>query len=732
MNSNYLFFIASALILSSSLSAQVQDHKDSSKTLKPVVITGRKPLIEQKIDRIIVNVDAMITAAGNNVLDVLAKSPGVRVDNNGDISLNGTGGVTILIDDKPTYLSSADLAAYLRGLPGALLDKIELMTNPPARYDAAGTAVINLILKKNKQAGFNGSGSLGYNQGMYANTNDALIVNYREGRVNWFGNLSYGRDASEDRSTNDRYYFQPDGTPTATIMAGTISISKGTSFNGKIGMDYQLAPHTTAGILVTGVDRHRADTRDFTDRSYGPGMQPDSVTASNTTGDYRRRSIGINLNGQHSFRTGNRQLTADLDLVHNQINGSQDLPSRVYAADGAFIDFTERMIRSPSDIHIYSAKTDYSGEMAGKIKLEAGAKTSYVVNDFLSQWYDRSGDQFLLNGSRSNHFFYNENINAAYIGASRDWRRWTVKAGLRLENTNGNGRLAGTDGQSDSVHSSSYTRAFPTVYLQYKLDSSGAHSITLSYSERIRRPNYGQLNPFLSYVDSYNYSSGNPNLNPQYSHFAELKYAYKQYIGFSVADGYNTGLIQSLIQTNGTIFITRPQNFGITNSVNFNLYSSLSPVKWWDLNGSFTLYHLLNKGTAYGQSINEQMTGSESRFNNQLHFGKGWNAELSGIYIGRHDHAQFSQDPFLMLNAGLQKSVLKDNGTLTLTLNDLLHKVEPGGHSYGLIGVATVLKHETDSRRVGVAFNYRFGKAANARKSKHNNGGAGEEQGRAN
>ena len=731
---NGKIFLSITLVIACCFSTMAQTPKPiAGDTLKQVIVTARKPLIEQKIDRIIVNVDAMITAAGNNTLEVLTKSPGVSIDINGNISLNGVSGVTVLIDDKPTYLSANDLAAYLRGLPGALVDKIELMSNPPAKYDAVGTAIINIRLKKNKDHGFNSSINLGYNQGDHASTDNALIANYRVKKINLFGNLTYGQDASEDKSSGERYSYTPDGTLHAAVLANNVSISRGTSYNEKIGLDYQLSSNTTAGIVLMGANRDRADRRDYINQAYGPGMQPDSVTKGYTTGQYHRNSMAINLNLQHTFpaRDGHRLLTADLDQVQYNTSSTQHLPAFVYTSDGRLTGYENRQIQPYADVRIYAAKTDYTGNLGAAINLEAGLKYSYVLNDFHSDWYDYQNNQFLFNDQRSNHFIYKENINAAYVSLTKDWQRWSVKAGMRLENTNGKGHLAGNSAHTDSLFSRSYTRAFPSFYLQYKFDSAGIHRLTLSYSERIRRPNYQQLNPFLSYNDSYNYFSGNPWLAPQYSHFVELKYTYKQSLGLSVADSYSTGVIQSLLQNNGAVFISKPQNFGTTNLFNLSMYLSVSPLKWWNLNGGFSLYRQVNKGAAYGQYIYDQMTGSEFRCNNQFRFGKGWNGECNGTYIGRHNNAQFSSDPFLMLNVGLQKAVLHDKGAIRLTGNDILHQIEPGGHSLELKDAVYFSKHETDARRIGISFTYRFGKTANDRKNRHNTSSADEEQGRA-
>jgi hypothetical protein len=212
------------------------------KVLKEVIVIAKKPLVEHKIDRTIVNVDAMITAAGSNALEALAASPGVFVDIDGGIKLKGKGGVLVLIDDKPTYLSAQDLAAYLRSLPAGMLEKIELISNPPARYDASGSAVINLQLKKNKAPGVNGNVSFGYNQGIYGRSNDALNVNYRNKKINVFGNVSYSRDAGSSREISRRNYYNSIGEDSVATLLNRKYAYSSNGYNLRTGMDYFTSP----------------------------------------------------------------------------------------------------------------------------------------------------------------------------------------------------------------------------------------------------------------------------------------------------------------------------------------------------------------------------------------------------------------------------------------------------------------------------------------------------------
>lgn len=216
--------------------------------LKEVVINAHKPLIEQKTDRTIINVDAMLSAAGSNALEVLAKSPGVIVNSNDDISLNGKSNVLVLIDDRATYMTAQSLAAYLRSLPAGMLHKLELISNPPAKYEANGNAVINIVLKKNLAGGFNGTVNLGYNQGVYARSNEALNINYRTGRFNIFSSSSYSLDQNFNTQAFNRYYYHSDGSPDKKIFQNSFSRYRSDGWNIRTGMDYFVSAKTTLGV----------------------------------------------------------------------------------------------------------------------------------------------------------------------------------------------------------------------------------------------------------------------------------------------------------------------------------------------------------------------------------------------------------------------------------------------------------------------------------------------------
>ncbi len=701
-------------------------------TLKEVVVAVKKPLTEQRIDRTIVNVDAMITAAGSNALEVLGRSPGVNVQSDGDISLYGKGGVLVLIDDKPTYLSVPELAAYLRSLPAGLIDKIELISHPPARYDASGSAIINIQLKKNRAPGFNGNVLVGYSQGVYRRNNEAIIINYRKKRINVFANGSHATDGNYNRETARRSYYNTDGSLSQSLLINKRYTYQSDGINIRTGLDYFISAKTTAGIMLTGGIRPRSDRLGYHSDQWGSGGKPDSTANGAMHGDYQWYSGGINLNAQHKFNDNGTTLSSDLDLVALHAGGNQYLSTQVYGPDGAGNSSMDIKYDLPADINIWSAKADYIQPMKDKMQLEVGLKSSYVRTKYNNDWYDGVGDLYTPDYSKTNHFIYGENINAAYVSITKKWKRWSAKAGVRVENTNMHGHQLPNIAIPDSSFSRSYTNAFPDCYLQYKLDSSGNHTLTFSYNKRIRRPNYQQLNPFLFYNDRYSYTAGNPGLKPHYLNGIELRYNYKSNFGIVFGYTYINNLIQSLIEPAGETLITRPRNFGSNYAFNCSPFVSFSPVKGWNMNTTLVLFHLVNKGVANNQVIQGDITSAELEMNNQFRFSKSWSAELAVFYASPHLGGQTRTNTIWRMDAGVQKTVLKDKGTVRVNMTDIFHSMIRRDQFIGIPLMQSNRRLENDTRRIGLSFSYRFGATINNRRRNQHSGSATEEQGRLN
>jgi hypothetical protein len=696
----------------------IKMQQSSARMLKGVSVVAKKPLVEQRIDRLIVNVDALIANAGTNALDVLSRSPGIMVGSDGSITLSGKGGVMVLIDGRPTYLGGQDLVNYLRSLPSGALDKVEIMTNPPARYEASGNGVINIRTKKNKASGLNGTITAGYSQGMYWRSNNTLDVNYRTEKVNLFANAGYTRDMDYTKLNTTRLYKNPDGSPNSGIIMDSRYKSAVDAMNGRFGIDYFISPRTVWGVVLTGVIRPRSEDVLTTSNLNDASGKLDSVTRGTMKGDYRWKNGSANMNLLHRFDSNGKELTVDLDYVKYTSNGDQLAQNDIYLPNNTLANSNKLTGILPVDINIYSAKADYAYPLRKQAKIEAGAKTSYVKTDNAASYFTESGGVTLPDYDKTNRFKYNENINAAYLNFSKEFGRFALQAGVRMENTVANGHQLGNVAKPDSSFKKNYTDVFPTAYLSYKLDSTGNNTLVLSYGRRIDRPAYQNLNPFLYYYDKFTYRGGNPFLKPQYTDHLELRYGFRQYLIATLLFDRTTDLIMQTIEQSGSIFIDRSANIGRSSIWGLRLNSSLEFTKWWTCHIFAEALNYRYKGVLYGENLDQQQITPFFSVLNQFKFDHGWSAELFWLYRGKSVTGQFTRDPITKVDIGLQKNLLNDKASIRLTAKDIFYSFIFKGQINNIKQGEAFDRNLLDSRVFGVTFSYRFGKDAQKRNRK--------------
>ncbi|HET9824174.1 MAG TPA: outer membrane beta-barrel protein, partial [Chitinophagaceae bacterium] len=406
-----------------------------AKDLASVTITARKPLIEQKMDRTIVNVDAAVSNVGATALEVLEKSPGVTIDKDGNISLKGKQGVQVYIDGRPSYLSGQDLVNLLKNMSASQLDQLEIMTNPPAKYDAAGNSgVINIKTKKNRQVGFNGNAGAGYSQGKYWRTNESVNMNYRNGKINAFMNYGYNKAYNYQELTIHRTYLHPDKTVDAMFDQVAFMPRHNTSNNLKFGLDYFLDKKTTLGFVASGFINDEYQLNYNTAYLKNASNAVDSIVYSTSKMTDAWKNKTLNLNFRHDFDSTGRELTADLDYSKYLSTNNQLFTNSSYNPNGTKRGQTDLLGDLPVDIGIYSAKMDYTHPIRKQGKVEAGIKSSYVNTDNQANYFNWIGGEWQTDYGKTNRFKYEENINAAYLNFSKQYKKIGLQAGLRFEN----------------------------------------------------------------------------------------------------------------------------------------------------------------------------------------------------------------------------------------------------------------------------------------------------------
>ena len=711
------------------------------KSLKEVVVSSKKPLIERKLDRTIVNVDASITSAGGTALEVLEKSPGVSVDKDGNISLKGKQGVVILIDGRPSYLSGADLANLLKSMNANQLDQIEIMTNPPAKYEAAGNAgIINIKTKKNKQYGYNGSVTTGYTQGKYARFNEGLNFNYRNGKVNLFSNLSYNHNHREEELFIIRNFRDANTKNIKSIFDQHSDMMNTRDFSSaKLGMDYTVTKKTTLGVVFNGFYNPTTWKSNTNTLIY----DPNNILTNQTKAYSQNDDTWKNFSGNFNFRTvldsTGQELTADLDYVQYKSVSTQPLVSSYYDNMGNLSQQPDTLnAHLPTSIKIYSGKFDYTLPLKNGAKFEAGIKSSYVKTDNNAVYDSIRNTVAFLDSARSNHFIYDENINAAYVNYSRPFgKKWSSQLGLRLENTNANGNSLGYEYSpsgnkfvaANKGFKRSYTQLFPTFYLQYA--PTEKNQFVINYGRRIERPDYEDMNPFVHFLDRYTFEQGNPDLSPQFAHNIELSHTYKGFLTSTLNYTSTNNIIQQVIeqheQTNETFIkkanIASLHQVGLAISVNKNI------TKWWSTNIYTNVYNNRFKGVVNNENISIGITGFMAQVQQQFKWGKGWAAELSGFYRSKSLEGVIFIQPIAQVNAGLSKQVLNNKGSIRLNFKDIFAgSVFKGYSKYS--NVDATFKNVNDNRTAGISFTYRFNKGKLKASGSRKNGGAGDEQNR--
>ncbi|MNK44545.1 hypothetical protein D3C87_632830 [compost metagenome] len=677
----------------------------TAQNLKEVSVAATKPLIERKMDKIVMNVANSSIMTGSSALEVLQKAPGVTVDQNDKISMMGKQGVLIQLDGKQTYMSSADVANLLRNMQSSDIESIELITNPSSKYDASGNSgIINIKTKKNKNGGTNGSvnGSLGYGKNLRANA--GINLNHRTQKLNLFGNYNYGKFERDNLIAIDRI---SNGTPDTYFMQVGESNRKQYNNNFKAGLDYFIDKKNTIGVLVNGYFNHGTEAAG-NNTLIGPSFQKvDSTLISNSLQTNKYNNISYNLNYKSVLDTAGSEISADIDYSKYNGNDGSDYANDYLFANGNRIRPISYIRNStPSIIDIKAFKIDYNVSLSKTVKLEAGVKSSWVKTD-----NDLQAEEFVNNNwqndvRRSNQFVYDENVNAAYTNINKQFKNTSVQLGLRMEQTNSKGNLITTN----TVVKRSYWDFFPTLFVQQNLSKN--NQLGFSYSRRIDRPSYDALNPFIYYLDQYTYSKGNPFLNPQYTHNFELSYTLLQKYILSIGYSRVNDVIAEVIlpdAANKALYQTNA-NIATNISYNANLNVPVQITKWWQTNNNLNVFYLsFEAPDLAGSALKTGKTSFQFKSQQTFTIVNGFTAELNGNYESPLDYGTLSLKARYSIDAGLSKTLFKKKASLKLALSDIFNMSE-NNLSSAYPGL-TYTVHQKNETRVGrISFTYRFGK----------------------
>ncbi|MBS1578787.1 MAG: TonB-dependent receptor [Bacteroidetes bacterium] len=692
----------------------------TTKNLGTVSVSSKKPFIQQAHGKTILNVDAAITNTGLTIMEVLAKSPGVIVDRNGIISLKGKQGVLVLIDDKPIYLPESQLNNLLGSMNASLVEQIELISNPSAKYDASGNAgIINIKMKKNVVKGYNGIVSANYSQGKYAKNNETVVLNYKRNKINIFFNYGYNINKDFNQIYALRNYLNASGTALYTLEQPSYLTSKGYSHTIRTGIDYSISSKTIIGASFNGsfVDRTGESDANAIWKQASGTVDSTINTTSNSSYNFKNAISSFYI---HHTINKKEELSFDLDLAKYNINNKQNFINQLIGA-GGYTDANKGDI--PSNINIVSAKADYTNKIGKEGKLEAGIKTAFVKTDNIATYQYFDGSIWKDDLGKSNHFLYNENINAIYTSYEQKLKRFSFQAGLRYEYTHYDAHQLGNTVVKDSAFNKNYSSLFPSGYISYQADSNNA--FTLTFGRRIDRPAFQKLNPFVFLINKYTYQTGNPYFSPQNTWNFGIDHQYKQLlttsVSFSVIKDYFSQLFINggnniLIYTEGNV--GKMYNFSLSETVQLPL------AKWWTFIGQ-ALFNYKEFHGYISNNYNSSVAQLYFNINNQFKIGKKITAEFSGNYItkSRNDLQELLY-PTGQISTGFAMPIMKKKATIKLSIKDIFYTQAMEGLT-DFTNASEYFKLLQDSRKINLTFIYRFGKQYKT--PKRSAGAAGDE-----
>ncbi len=670
---------------------------EHTEMLSDFVVVAKRDFIEQTVDKMVIHPDASITSASENVYEILRKLPGVSIDNNDQISLKGMQGVKVLIDDKPTYVSSTQLASILKSMQGKDVERIEIIENPSARYDAEGNSgIINIKTKHTRAPGFNGSFNAGMQVSDKVGWNGGLDLNMNFGKLNLYGNYANYHWAGWNSMYGVRRYTAA-GLVGASQIIENNGIYDGSSHNYKFGADYFLAKNHVVSVMMRG--NSGTNQNDLTSKTSFTDQfsNVDSMLITVSEGRNRWKNQTYNVNYKWDVDSTGQTLTFDMDYAHFNFISPNRQEGKYFDANQVDLNNNLLVVTTQGNaINIISSKIDYVLPVNKRFNFETGLKTSFVNTD---SYIDMDG--YL---TQHDNFIYAEHILAAYVNGRAQLNKTTLQLGLRVENT----ISKGTSVVTNQVNDTSYLKLFPSFFVQQKLNEK--NNLNFRYSYRIGRPSYHHLNPFKWMIDPFTFNLGNPHLKPQFTHSAGLSHNYKSAFITTVGMNYTKGLFTQIIRQDDasrTVYLTMEN---LNNSLDFNLSETiqLNPFKWWRVNGTVTGMY---KRIELFDNVNEPLSRLSviANMNNIVTLPFAIDMEVSGRYSSEQLISNIIMLPSYTVNFGLQKKILNNQGVIKVSVNDVFKTSQSEAYAkYDNVDIHVLNKWQT--RRVNISFNYRFGK----------------------
>lgn len=682
--------------------------RQSASVLSGVQVTARQSVVEMHIDKKVFNVDQSIVSQGQSATEVLETVPSVEVDMDGNVSLRGSGNVTILIDGRPSAMLGNDLANALKQIPANIIESIEIITNPSAKYDPEGmSGIINIKLKKDRTGGINGVVSGGY--GTWGKYNGSLNLNYRTRSYNVFGSYSRSeRNMFMNGITNTINRQNPDSLFYTDQEVNMLGGRGSQMFRG--GADWFISKNNMlSGFFNLNLSDHYSD--DTVNTLYRDVNRVISAASDRISGGKEEESgYSAGMTWQKGFNRQGQELLLDAAFSQNQEDEVAD-----------YTDLYSYYNYLPASLYTYSNKTsfdqnrtaslqaDYTHPLTASSKIETGARIGYRMldDDQQASLYDTATDTWMPDSNRISRYQFREVISAGYATYSGKLNRLSYKAGLRVEHTFIRGELP----DEDENFNNQYPSIFPSVHLAYKVRRE--QEFQVSYSRRITRPRSQMLNPFTDYSDPLNIRTGNPYLEPEFTHSFELGYS-KYFAKASIINSLFYRQVNDQIErfkeinSEGvTIMTFRNLTKGILYG--YELIGTYNPFKWWSLNGNFNL----NQRILDAEKIQEGLKNSGFMWSvkvmSTMNLKTGTSIQLTGNYSSPRIMTLGISAPRYGMDLGVKQSLLKNKASLSLRLSDVFY-TSGWKMSIDGTGFSQEIERYFDSRVAFLTFTYQFGK----------------------
>jgi outer membrane receptor protein involved in Fe transport len=678
---------------------------EDRQTLKTVNITSKRPLIERMTDRYIVNVEGSALANGNNGLEVLQKSPGIWVGNDGAIKIKGNQSVMVMINDVMQRMSESDLAEYLRTLKSEDISKIEIISSPPSEFEAAGSGgIIHIVLKKTRKDGLVGSIAGQYRQQEKRPAyNAGISLNYKLKGLYLSGSISAGKDESDYLANTKIYYPNQD-----FYSSSTSRYNNNGRLMYRIGASYDIDENQSIGIQSIQTANKMNQYFD-TDISF-IGGQP--LTGSARSEWFRKPSLnGTTLNYSWKIDTLGSGLKVLADYVHSTRTELNNFIS-TYTVSQKNSFYRNN---TPNTTNLYSVQTDYTKAFQRRISFKAGIKLVATKRDNEVLNEDLIGETWEVNTKLSNRFIYKEQLSMAYASLEKSWGRWSGKLGLRAERTD-------MDGKSITGNESfkrDYVGLFPSLFISRNLDEKSGRAVYLSYSRRLQRPSFADLNPYRLQFDNYLTQLGNPNLTPEYTHKIELGSVFYKAFSVDVYYALTTDKIAQLANpVSGNIIEYQTRNFNRSNEYGFSFNAPIQILKWWNTNNSLAGYNLSYNLNDYRIRQTTFYARSQHTFVLKDVFDLDAAIDYRSPYVNANTTVAYQ----LYTDLGISKRILKKNLQLRFNISDVFNTSREKDHTkYAGTSIDFYQKRPTRNFSLSLSYNFSSGKKFNNKKIEQSN-----------